>query len=403
MCYQVNVRAYVVVVMDTQFYNGQTYVNEDYPINDGTLCTREAYARLCAYALRVAVLHMLGLANWSDVDAKCVIMCQSSKTEYLRKFLSEPLPVESHLDHCLHDHFNAEVVTRNIENKQDAIDYLTWTLLYRRMTQNPNYYSMQGKTHRHLSDALSELVETTLKELENNHNITVVNDMDTRPLNLGIIAAYYYITYRTVELFSLSLRQKTKLRGLLEIISHASEFADVPIRHKEEATLAKLAERLPDQMKNQKWSDPHVKVSCAQRGVYCMYQLIALAGATAALRALVACAADGRTQQGHREDSARNQSLHPGVRRRAQQVRASVCEQLAHVLARLAATAGSHQQYTRWSFRRCSRKRCMLASRISSSCLTPPPTFSHAARTRTSRRSTSCSSLMTTRVPRYSR
>ncbi|KAI6238035.1 hypothetical protein M3Y99_00730500 [Aphelenchoides fujianensis] len=243
MCFQVNVQSYLVVIMDTQFYNGRVHVNEDYPVVD--------------------VLHMIGLANRpeQDEDAKCVIMCQSSKTEFLRKVLSEPLPVESHLDHCLHDHFNAEVVTKNIESKQDAIDYLTWTLLYRRMTQNPNYYSLQGVTHRHLSDALSELVENTLKDLENSNCISIRDEMYTTPLNLGIIAAYYYITYTTIELFSLSLRQSTRLAGLLEIIANASEFNDIPIRHKEEATLMKLAEKLPKQKKQQKWSDPHVKVN----------------------------------------------------------------------------------------------------------------------------------------------
>lgn len=124
--------------MDTQIYNGRDHVYDDYPVAD--------------------ILQMVGLANRPNQDsdglflflikinfflAKCVLMCQTSKKDFLKKFLFEPLPVESHLDHCLHDHFNAEIVTRTIENKQDAIDYLTWTLLYRRMTQNPNYYSLQ--------------------------------------------------------------------------------------------------------------------------------------------------------------------------------------------------------------------------------------------------------------------
>ncbi|GMS91885.1 hypothetical protein PENTCL1PPCAC_14060, partial [Pristionchus entomophagus] len=180
MFYSISMSAYVVVIMDTQFYNGQCHAYEDYPVAD--------------------ILHMVGLANRPahDSDAKCVVMCQSSKKEFIKKFLCEPLPIEYHLDHCLHDHFNAEIVTKTIENKQDAIDYLTWTLLYRRMTQNPNYYNMQGVTHRHISDALSELVENTLKDLKNSKFITVKDEMDIQPLNLGMIAAYYCISYTTI-------------------------------------------------------------------------------------------------------------------------------------------------------------------------------------------------------------
>ena len=55
----------------------------------------------------------------------------------------------------------------------------------RRLTQNPNYYSMQGVSYRHLSDHLSELVETTLSELEHSKCISIEEDMDTSPLNLG--------------------------------------------------------------------------------------------------------------------------------------------------------------------------------------------------------------------------
>lgn len=70
-------------------------------------------------------------------------MCHSPRKEYYKKFLFEPFPVESHLDHALNDHFVAEIGTRTVQNKQDAVDYLTWTFLFRRILQNPNYYNLQ--------------------------------------------------------------------------------------------------------------------------------------------------------------------------------------------------------------------------------------------------------------------
>uniref|UniRef100_A0A8C3K8H2 Activating signal cointegrator 1 complex subunit 3 n=1 Tax=Calidris pygmaea TaxID=425635 RepID=A0A8C3K8H2_9CHAR len=184
-----------------------------------------------------------------------------AKTDFFKKFLYEPLPVESHLDHCMHDHFNAEIVTKTIENKQDAVDYLTWTFLYRRMTQNPNYYNLQGVSHRHLSDHLSELVEQTLSDLEQSKCISIEDEMDVAPLNLGMIAAYYYINYTTIELFSMSLNAKTKVRGLIEIISNAAEYENIPIRHHEDNLLRQLAQKVPHKLTNPKFNDPHVKTN----------------------------------------------------------------------------------------------------------------------------------------------
>ncbi|KAK9299813.1 hypothetical protein QLX08_007269 [Tetragonisca angustula] len=241
LCWGLSISSHLVIVMDTQCYNGKTHAYEDYPITD--------------------VLQMVARANrpLEDDDAKCVLLCQSSKKDFFKKFLNEPLPVESHLDHRLHDHFNAEIVTKTIENKQDAVDYLTWTFLYRRLTQNPNYYGLQGVTHRHLSDHLSELVESTLSDLEQAKCVAVEDEMDTLPLNLGMIAAYYYINYATIELFSLSLNNKTKIRGLLEIISAAAEYETVPVRQREENLLRSLATRLPHAPQAARMADPHVK------------------------------------------------------------------------------------------------------------------------------------------------
>lgn len=55
-----------------------------------------------------------------------------------------------------------------------------------------------GMSHRHLSDHLSELVENTLQDLEQSKCISIEDEMDVAPLNLGMIAAYYYINYTTI-------------------------------------------------------------------------------------------------------------------------------------------------------------------------------------------------------------
>lgn len=58
----------------------QIHVYEDYPIND--------------------VLQMLGRANrpHDDNDAKCVLLCQSSKKDFFLKFVNESLPVEVYIE-----------------------------------------------------------------------------------------------------------------------------------------------------------------------------------------------------------------------------------------------------------------------------------------------------------------
>lgn len=49
-------------------------------------------------------------------------------------------------------------------------------------------------------------------DLEEARAVSVADDMNLSPLNLGMIAAYYYIQYTTIELFANSVTAKTKLR-----------------------------------------------------------------------------------------------------------------------------------------------------------------------------------------------
>jgi pre-mRNA-splicing helicase BRR2 len=162
------------------------------------------------------------------------------------------------------------IVTKTIENKQDAVDYLTWTFYYRRLTQNPNYYNLQGTTHRHLSDHLSELIENTILDLEESKCIAVEDDIELSPLNLGMIASYYYIQYTTIELYASSVTSKTKLKGLMEILSASSEYSQIIMRQSEELALTKLANHLPQGLPpDAKFEDPSTKALLLLQSYFC--------------------------------------------------------------------------------------------------------------------------------------
>ena len=237
LCWQLNSNAHLVVIMGTETYDGRERRHIDYKISD--------------------MLHMMGRYS-SGSTGKCVIMCHQPKKETLKKLLYEPLPIESHLDSYLHDHIISECVTKTIETMQDAVDYLTWTFLYRRLPKNPTYYGLQGTSNAHISEFLSEMVETVMGDLEESKCIKITEEGEISPLNLGMIAAYYYIQYKTIDIIASSVTQKTKIRGVLEILSAAWEFADLPLRFKEEKTIKMLARTLPHALPDVPY-DAHMK------------------------------------------------------------------------------------------------------------------------------------------------
>ncbi|KAJ7063405.1 putative RNA helicase [Mycena amicta] len=236
------VASYLVIIMGVQSYEGREHRYIDYPVMD--------------------VLQMMGHAcrPLEDDRSRCVLMCQQTRKEFYKKFLAEGLPIESHLStHFLHDYFLAEIAVKTIENKQDAMDILTWTYFYRRMTQNPNYYNLHNVSHQHLSDHLSELVENTLNDLVNSKSIAIEEEMDVSALNLGMIAAYYNISYVTIEVYTLSLKERTKLKGILEVVSSSAEFESIPIRRHEEALLRRIYDRVPVKLEKADFEAPHFK------------------------------------------------------------------------------------------------------------------------------------------------
>lgn len=199
---------------------------------------------------------MIGLASRAGKypSGKAVVMTHISKKAYLNKFLFEPLPIESTLHDNLADALNAAVVSRTVNSMQDAVEWLTWFFFYRRLPQNPNYYSLAGVSDEQLSEFVSVLTENTVDELVKAGLVEQHEDGSLSSLNLGILSTHLFINYQTTELFALSITAKTKRKGLLQILSSATEFEDVsvlcmtdiqiPVRQHEQLQLSRMEKHL---------------------------------------------------------------------------------------------------------------------------------------------------------------
>uniref|UniRef100_A0A0E0KAG9 RNA helicase n=1 Tax=Oryza punctata TaxID=4537 RepID=A0A0E0KAG9_ORYPU len=217
-----------IQVLGTEYYDGKTKRYIDYDITD--------------------ILQMMGRAGRPQYD------------QHGKAFLYEPFPVESNLREHLHDHINAEIVSGTISNKEEAIIYLTWTYLYRRLVVNPAYYGLEDTETYTLNSYLSRLVETTFEDLEDSGCIKV-DDHSVKYLILGKIASQYYLSYLTVSMFGTNIGPNTSLEAFVHILSASAEFDELPVRHNEDNLNRTLCGKVPYSVDQQHLDDPHVKAN----------------------------------------------------------------------------------------------------------------------------------------------
>ena len=248
LAWGVNLPAHLVVIKGTEFYDGKQKRYVDFPITDA--------------------LQMMGRAGRPQFDTSgvCVIMCHEPKKAFYKKFLYEPFPVESSLLEQLPDHFNAEVVAGTIKSKQDAVDWLTWTYFFRRLVKNPSYYDLESVEHDSINAYLSKVVEDALKKLSDAKCLVVEDGSDTIvPLTLGRVASFYYLQHATVSLFANSMHEKNSSKDLLEILTNAAEYDELPVRHNEDLLNTELANLITRKggyaVDARRLDDPHVKAN----------------------------------------------------------------------------------------------------------------------------------------------
>ncbi|KAL3528461.1 hypothetical protein ACH5RR_007783 [Cinchona calisaya] len=242
LAWGVNLPAHLVVIKGTEYYDGKAKRYVDFPITD--------------------ILQMMGRAGRPQYDqhGKAVILVHEPKKSFYKKFLYEPFPVESSLREQLHDHINAEIVSGTICHKEDAMHYLTWTYLFRRLMVNPAYYGLDDVEPGNLNSYLSSLVQSTFEDLEDSGCIKI-NEDSVDPMMLGSIASQYYLRYTTVSMFGANIGPDTSMEVFLHILSGASEYDELPVRHNEENYNDGLSQRVRYMVDKNRLDDPHVKAN----------------------------------------------------------------------------------------------------------------------------------------------
>ncbi|KAH3916623.1 hypothetical protein HBI56_048130 [Parastagonospora nodorum] len=251
LAWGVNLPAHLVVVKGTQFFDAKIEGYKDMDLTD--------------------VLQMLGRAGRPQFDTSGIarIFTQDAKKEFYKHFLHTGFPVESSLHNVLDNHLGAEISAGTVATKQDALDYLTWTFFFRRLHKNPSFYGLEISAEEHntitaqtmANDYMVQLVETSLKELDESSCAIVEPTGEVDPTPLGKIMSYYYLSHKTIRYLVKNVKRDATFANVLSWISHATEYDELPVRHNEDLINAELSKALPvpaDDFGLPMW-DPHVK------------------------------------------------------------------------------------------------------------------------------------------------
>jgi antiviral helicase SLH1 len=231
LAWGVNLPAYAVLIKGTDIYDASLGRFSDLSILD--------------------VLQIFGRAGrpqYEKVGVGYIITSLEKLSHYVDAITSQH-PIESSFKTGIIDALNAECALGSVNNIADGVTWLSYTYLFTRMRRNPLAYGM-------LADEVLDDPQLGSKRL---HEITAAAKYLTkckmlelaegtgqmRITELGRIAARYYITYRTVEIFNEKLRNHMSEADLLSVFGQATDFEQIQPRENEIQELKKLEERVP--------------------------------------------------------------------------------------------------------------------------------------------------------------
>jgi activating signal cointegrator complex subunit 3 len=189
LAWGVNFPARLVIIKGTEYFDPKAHRYEQMPATD--------------------LLQMIGRAGRPQFDTKgvAVVYCEQSRKMFYRKYLNDPFPIESSLIPQIDDHINAEIARGTISNKQECIDWFTWSYAFRRILKNPNFYNLPDNKNESIKKFLCDLVDSSIQRLAQSNCVEVDDQRGTlAPKELGYIASNYYLKHETVRYFEKELK-----------------------------------------------------------------------------------------------------------------------------------------------------------------------------------------------------
>ncbi|KAF5297298.1 hypothetical protein FQA39_LY12137 [Lamprigera yunnana] len=245
LAWGVNFPAHLVIIKGTEYFDGKTKRYIDMPITD--------------------VLQMMGRAGRPQFDTSGVacVFVQDTKKNFYKKFLYEPFPIESNLMQVLPDHINAEIASGTIATKDQLMEYMTWTYLYRRLLENPSYYKVDDVDPLGLQKFLSDLVDAVVNVLVES-DCVAIEEVDHRLRYeitfYGKVASFYYLSYKSMVHFHKQLDKDNSILEIIKIMCGAEEYALFPMRHNEDKINKEIAHEMSYPLNGESCDSPHVKV-----------------------------------------------------------------------------------------------------------------------------------------------
>ena len=238
MAVGINLPAHLVIIKGTEYFDPKTRKYVDMPVTD--------------------VLQMMGRAGRPqfDTSAVSVVFVAESKKNFYRKFLYSSFPLESSLHLQLTDHLNAEIASGSIVSKQQAIEFIKWTYLGRRLQSNPDFY--RSDPTQSVDAYIQELIDVSLASLEKSFCVNIVRDT-VSPTKIGQIASLYYLKHETVFHFVTKLNEGPfSILALAKILCDCPEYATFPMRHRDDEYNEQLAAQFPIKFSGP-FDSPHAK------------------------------------------------------------------------------------------------------------------------------------------------